>query len=209
DGKEAQVITLTSFGVGVGKTFTPLNLATTLSYLGKKVAVVDLDLRKGSLTSRAGLDGKKGVSQYLSKPAVRLDEIQHVGDEDPHLHFFPIGAIAPNPVELLLSKRLVELVQVLRDQYDYIIVDGVPVGVVADAGVVDRISDVTLFIIRSGKMDRRQLPDIERIYTEKKINNLAVVLNGIKLGSSGYGYGRYGYGGYGYGYGYGQERKKG
>lgn len=211
DGKEAQVITLTSFGVGVGKTFTSMNLATTLSYLGKKVAVVDLDLRKGSLTSRAGLDGKKGISQYLAKPAVQINDIQYVGEENPHLHFFPIGAIAPNPVELLLSKRLDELIQSLRDQYDYIIVDGVPIGIVADAGIVDRISDLTLFILRGGVMDRRQLPDIERIYAEKKIRNLAVVLNGLKLGGSGYGYGygHYGYGGYGYGYGYGEEKKKG
>ena len=187
DGKEVQVITLTSFGIGVGKTFTSLNLATTLSYLGKKVAVVDLDLRKGSLTSRVGLDGKKGVSHYLANPTIQIKDIQHISSEIPNLYFFPIGAIAPNPVELLLSKRLDDLIQILRDQYDYIIVDSVPIGIVADAAVVDRISDLTLFMIRVGKMDRRQLPDIERIYREKKINNLAVVLNGLKLGGSGYG----------------------
>ncbi|RZF61692.1 GumC family protein [Sphingobacterium corticibacterium] len=209
DGKEAQVITLTSFGIGVGKTFTSLNLATTLSYLGKKVAVVDLDLRKGSLTTRVGLDGAKGVSHYLSNPAIPIDVILHSSEEIPNLHFFPIGAMAPNPVELLLSKRLDDMMQTLRNQYDYIIVDGVPIGIVADAGIVDRISDLTLFIIRSGRMDRRQLPDIERIYREKKINNLAVVLNGLKLGSAGYGYGTYGYGGYGYGYGYGLKEKRG
>lgn len=204
DGKEAQVITLTSFGVGVGKTFTSLNLATTLSFLGKTVAVVDLDLRKGSLTSRVALDSYKGVSQYLSNPNVQIADINHVSESATNLHFYPIGAIAPNPVELLLSKRLDEFMQTLRNEYDYIIVDGVPIGIVADAAVVDRISDLTLFIIRAGKMDRRQLPDIERVYTDKKINNLAVVLNGIKLGRSGYGYG-----GYGYGYGYGLKEKKG
>lgn len=209
DGKEAQVIMLTSFGVGVGKTFTSLNLATTVSYLGKRVAVVDLDLRKGSLSTRAGLKGLKGVSHYLANPTVQVEDIQHISEEIPNLHFFPIGAIAPNPVELLLSKRLDDLIQILRNQYDYIIVDGVPIGVVADAAIVDRISDLTLFMIRAGRMDRRQLPDIERIYREKKINNVAVVLNGLKLGSSGYGYGTYGYGGYGYGYGYGLKEKKG
>ncbi|PRD57435.1 GumC family protein [Sphingobacterium gobiense] len=206
DGKEAQVITLTSFGVGVGKTFTSLNLATTLSYLGKKVAVVDLDLRKGSLTGRVGLNGQTGVSQYLSKHEVSVADIQYSREEGSNLHFYPIGAIAPNPVELLLSKRLDLLMEKLREEYEYIIVDGVPVGIVADAGIMDRISDLTLFVIRAGKMDRRQLPDVEQIYRTKKINNMAVLLNGLKAGGAGYGSYGYGYGGYGYGYG--AEKKK-
>lgn len=208
DGKGAQVITLTSFGVGVGKTFTSLNLATTLSYMGKTVAIVDLDLRKGSLSTRAGLHGKKGMSRYLSNPETTIEDIRYANEENSNLHFFPVGATAPNPVELLLSKRLDDFIRELRSHYDYIIVDGVPVGIVADAAIVDRISDLTLFIIRAGKMDRRQLPDIERIYTEKKINNLAIVLNGLKMGGTGYGYSNYGYGGYGYGYGY-EEKKRG
>ncbi|WP_222867750.1 GumC family protein [Sphingobacterium phlebotomi] len=205
DDKEAQVIILSSFGIGAGKTFTSLNLAATLSYLGKKVAVLDLDLRKGTLSSRTGLNDVKGLSHYLSKSEVSMDDIRHSNEDIKNVDFFPIGAVAPNPVGLLLSKRLDNLIQELRSQYDYIVVDGVPIGIVADAAIVDRIADLTLFIVRAGKMDRRQLPDIERIYTERKINNLAVVLNGLKLGGSGYGYG---YGGYGYGYGYGLKEKR-
>ena len=118
----------------------------------------------------------------------------------------PIGVIAPNPTELLLSRRLDELMDRLRELYDYIIVDNVPIGLVADASVVNRISDLTLFIVRVGKIDRRQLPELERLYQEHKLTNMAVVLNGTKKGSSGYGYG------YGYGQGYGYknaEKKKG
>ena len=106
----------------------------------------------------------------------------------------------------MLSRRLDELMDRLRELYDYIIVDNVPIGLVADASIVNRISDLTLFIVRVGKIDRRQLPELERLYQEHKLTNMAVVLNGTKKGSSGYGYG------YGYGQGYGYknaEKKKG
>lgn len=112
--------------------------------------------------------------------------------------------IAPNPTELLLSKRLDKLVVELKERYDYIIVDNVPIGLVADATVVNRITDLTLFIVRVGKIDRRQLPELERLYQEHKLNNMAVVLNGTEKGSSGYGYGY----GYNYGYGYAATQKK-
>lgn len=211
DGIPPQVITLTSFSIGVGKTFTAINLSSVLSYLDKKVLVLDLDLRKGTLSSRLGINQGKGASHYLSDAQITVDDIIVKNHEDnPHLDFIPIGVVAPNPVELLLSKRLDTLIAELRTRYDYIIVDGVPVGIVADASIVDRISDLTMFIIRVGKMDRRQLPEIEKIYDAGKLSNLAIVLNGLKLGGSGYGYGSYGYGygGYGYGYGYGTKPAK-
>ena len=116
------------------------------------------------------------------------------------LDLIPIGVIAPNPTELLSNRRLDELIVKLRRRYDYIIVDNVPIGVVADASVVNRISDLTLFIVRVGKLDRRQLPELERLYQEHRLNNLAVVLNGAKKGSRGYRYG--------YGYGYGIDVEK-
>ncbi|KUY16979.1 chromosome partitioning protein ParA [Elizabethkingia miricola] len=206
DGEPPRVFTFTSFSAGVGKTFSALNLATTLSYLDKKVVAIDLDLRKGTLSSRVNLLHGKGTSHYLSSSAVRIDEILHKSDVVEGVDFVPIGAIAPNPVELLLGKRLDELINELKERYDYVIIDGVPVGIVADASIIDRVADLTLFIIRIGKMDRRQLPEIEKIYQEKKLSNLAIVLNGLKLNGYGYGYGGYGYGSYGYGYG--EEKKK-
>ncbi|KUY22247.1 chromosome partitioning protein ParA [Elizabethkingia bruuniana] len=206
DGAPPKVFTFTSFSAGVGKTFSVLNLATTLSYLDKKVIAIDLDLRKGTLSSRVDLLHGKGTSHYLSSPSISIDEIIHKSDIVDGVDFIPIGAIAPNPVELLLSKRLDELINELKARYDYVIIDGVPVGIVADASIIDRVADLTLFIIRIGKMDRRQLPEIEKIYQEKKLSNLAIVLNGLKLNGYGYGYGSYGYGSYGYGYG--EEKKK-
>ena len=204
DEHPPKVITFTSFSAGVGKTFSALNLAATLSYLDKKVVAIDLDLRKGTLSSRVGLLHEKGTSHYLSNSSISVDEILQKSEFLENVDVIPIGAIAPNPVELLLSKRLDELINELKNRYDYIIIDGVPTGVVADASIIDRVADLTLFIIRIGKMDRRQLPEIEKIYQEKKLSNLAIVLNGIKL--NGYGYGGYGYGSYGYGYD--EEKRK-
>lgn len=206
DDVPPKVLTFTSFSAGVGKTFSVLNLATTLSYLEKKVVVLDLDLRKGTLSSRVDLLHGKGTSHYLSNSDISVDEILHKSDVVDGVDFIPIGAIAPNPVELLLGKRLDELINKLKERYDYVIIDGVPVGIVADASIIDRVADLTLFIIRIGKMDRRQLPEIEKLYQEKKLSNLAIVLNGLKLNGYGYGYGGYGYGSYGYGYG--EEKKK-
>jgi len=206
NGVIPKVITFTSFGIEVGKTFSAINLSATLSFLEKRVVVVDLDLRKGTLSARMGLSNTQGCSHYLSDANVQLDEIIHRLPELDYLDCVPIGLIAPNPVELLLSPRLDQLINALRERYDYVVVDGVPLGIVADASIVDRISDLTLFMIRTGKMDRRQLPDIEKIYRERKLTNMAIALNGLKLEGGGYGYGTYGYG-YGYGYGYVEQEK--
>ncbi|MDF2514772.1 MAG: polysaccharide biosynthesis tyrosine autokinase [Sphingobacterium sp.] len=201
DGVIPKVITFTSFGVEVGKTFSSINLSTTLSFLDKRVAVLDLDLRKGTLSSRLDLTNRVGCSHYLADSKVMLDDIIYKLPGFDCLDCVPIGVIAPNPVELLLGSRLDLLINELKARYDYIVIDGVPLGIVADASIVDRISDLTIFVIRAGRMDRRQLPEIEKIYMEQKLTNLAVILNGLKLEGPGYGYGVYGYG-YGYGYGY-------
>ncbi|GAA4171582.1 GumC family protein [Sphingobacterium ginsenosidimutans] len=203
EGKHPKVITFTSFIPGVGKTFTSLNLSNTLSFLDKKVVVIDLDLRKGTLSKRIGIKEGKGVSHYLSDINLSIEEIIHRNLRGGNVDYISIGTEAPNPVELLLSKRLDQMIAELSNQYDYIIIDGVPMGIVADATVVDRISDLTLFVVRAGKMDKRQLPEIQKIYEEKRLSNLAVILNGIEMGQSRYGYG------YGYGYGYNADEGRG
>ena len=112
------------------------------------------------------------------------------------------GPIPPNPSELLLTSRLDQLVAGLREQYDYILVDTVPYGLVADAQIISRIADLCIYVIREGVMDRRQLPEIENLYTSEKLPGMSVLLNGVcnKHAGYGYGYGYYGYGYYGYGY---------
>ncbi|WP_437920472.1 GumC family protein [Sphingobacterium sp. LRF_L2] len=198
--KEIRVITFTSFNVGAGKTFTALNLASSLTFLLQKVVLLDLDLRKGTMSDHFKLGSVKGVSHFLSDPAISLDQITYQSSLGKGLDIIPIGVIAPNPVELLLSKRLDVLISQLKERYRYIVVDNVPIDLVADAAVVNRISELTIFVVRAGKLDRRLLPEIEKIYRKKKLNNMAILLNGIRKLKSSYGYG------YGYAYGYGYQK---
>lgn len=198
--KPAQVITFTSFNIGAGKTFIARNLSMSLAYLKKRVVMVDLDIRKGTLSRHFG-HYHVGVTNYLSDNTVKVDDIiQHQEGFD----LIPAGILAPNPAELLMDNRLDELINELRARYDYIIADNVPVGLIADATIANRIADLTIFVVRAGKLDRRQLPDIEKLYQEKKLKNMALVLNGANPERHGYGYSY----GYGYGYGYGTKKKK-
>ena len=194
--KPAQVITFTSFNIGAGKTFIARNLSMSLAYMKKRVVMVDLDIRKGTLSRHFG-HYHVGVTNYLSDNTVKVDDIiQHQEGFD----LIPAGILAPNPAELLMDNRLDELMNELRARYDYIIADNVPVGLIADATIANRIADLTIFVVRAGKLDRRQLPDIEKLYQEKKLKNMALVLNGANPERHGYGYG--------YGYGYGTKKKK-
>lgn len=198
--KPAQVITFTSFNIGAGKTFIARNLSMSLAYMKKRVVMVDLDIRKGTLSRHFG-HYHVGVTNYLSDNTVKVDDIiQHQEGFD----LIPAGILAPNPAELLMDNRLDELMNELRTRYDYIIADNVPVGLIADATISNRIADLTIFVVRAGKLDRRQLPDIEKLYQEKKLKNMALVLNGANPERHGYGYSY----GYGYGYGYGTKKKK-
>ena len=199
--RPSQVITFTSFNEGAGKTFIASNLAMSFVYAKKRVVLVDLDIRKGTLSRHFGIR-RTGVTNYLADPSVTVDEIiQH----REHFDVISFGATAPNPAELLMDSRLDELFDALRSRYDLIIADNVPVGIIADASIANRIADLTIFVIRAGRLDRRQLPDIEAIYENRKLKNMALVLNGVDPTRTGYGYGRYGYG---YGYGYGKKSKK-
>lgn len=198
--KPAQVITFTSFNIGAGKTFIARNLSMSLAYMKKRVVMVDLDIRKGTLSRHFG-HYHVGVTNYLSDNTVKVDDIiQHQEGFD----LIPAGILAPDPAELLMDNRLDELMSELRTRYDYIIADNVPVGLIADATIANRIADLTIFVVRAGKLDRRQLPDIEKLYQEKKLKNMALVLNGANPERHGYGYSY----GYGYGYGYGTKKKK-
>lgn len=200
--KPLQVITFTSFNSGAGKSFVAFNLADSLAYTKKKVILIDLDIRKGSLSHRMHKHGV-GMTNYLADETIALDDIIHDCGKD--YDFINAGTSAPNPAELLMDSRLDSMMEELRKRYDYIVVDNVPVGLVADATIANRIADITIFVVRAGRLDKRQLPDIEKLYQEKVLNNMALILNGADLERHGYGYGSYGYG---YGYGYGNNKNK-
>ncbi len=207
DGGKQQVIMTTSLNADAGKTFISSNLAVTLAMTGKKVVLVDLDIRKGTLSKRMHRKSE-GVTNYLLGTVEDLRSIIHSSEFHPNLDIIYDGPVPPNPAELLLGNRLDKLVEELKEMYDYVILDNVPSNMVADAAIVNRVANLTIYVVRAGMMDRRQLAEVEKLYTDKKFKNMAVVLNGVKYSRSGYGhygyYGRYGY----YGYGYGNDTRK-
>ena len=196
-----RIIMLTSVNPGSGKTFIAANLSAALGIKNKKVLAIDLDLRKGSLSEYVG-NPHKGVSNYLSgQEADYKSLIVKLGTVD----FLPCGKIPPNPTELLFVPRFEQMLSELREQYDYVFIDCPPVEIVADAAIINRYADLTLFVVRAGLMERMFLSDIEQWYEEKKYNNLSIILNGLTDAGGRYGYHKYGYhyGRYGYGYGHG------
>lgn len=193
------VIMLTGLDIGAGKTFLCLNLATVLGIKNKKVILVDLDLRKGSLSESLQLKGA-GVSNFLiGQEAQYTSLIQSLENVD----VLPCGTLPPNPTELLYTKRFKQLMEELQAQYDYVLLDCPPVEIIADAAIINPYVDMTLFVVRSHLTDRGCLHDLEQWYQDKKYKNLTLILNGTTHELGKYGYNRYGYHRYGYqSYGY-------
>lgn len=201
DGK-ASIILFTSFNPGSGKTFLTINTAACLSLKQKRVLVIDGDLRHGSASAYVGRPSK-GLSDYLGKRENDIDHLIVGNPAYPGLSILPVGTIPPNPTELLAEPRLAELVEMLRIRYDYILIDCPPVEIVADTQIIEKLADRTLFVVRAGLLERDMLPELQRMYEEKRYKNMALILNGTEGGGSRYGY-RYGYK-YGYHYGYGNN----
>ena len=201
DGK-ASIILFTSFNPGSGKTFLTINTAACLSLKQKRVLVIDGDLRHGSASAYVG-GPSKGLSDYLGKRENDIDHLIVGNPAYPGLSILPVGTIPPNPTELLAEPRLAELIEQLRSRYDYILIDCPPVEIVADTQIIEKLADRTLFVVRAGLLERDMLPELQRMYEEKRYKNMSLILNGTEGGGSRYGY-RYGYK-YGYHYGYGNN----
>lgn len=196
--EQCRVVMLTSLGPDSGKTFLSANLATSFAQLGKKVLVIDLDLRRHTL-SHLVEKPHHDISEYLSQSIDNVDAIICPFPQQDHLDIIPVRKTPPNPSELLHEARFAEMMQNLRQRYDYIFLDCPPVGLVADPMVISSVADLTVFVVRSGRVDKDCLPLIDSFYNEQKLRNLCVILNGTPVGSK-YGYSRYGYYGYGYNY---------
>lgn len=197
---KAQVIALTSTMAGEGKSYIAVNLAMACAISGKKVCMVDIDLRKMATSRFFKFRGKKGVSEYLAGQETDLDSlIQSTAYEN--VSVLPGGVIPPNPAELLMSDRFDYIISELRKKYDFVILDNPPLGIVADTGIANRVADLTLYVIRVGRLDRRQLPAVQEIYRTGQLKNMAVVLTDINYEILNYSMGYTGYGKY-YGYRY-------
>ncbi len=193
------VIMTTSFNPGSGKTFISINLAASLAIKGKKVLAIDLDLRRASLSQYVP-HTQTGISNYLAGQENDLSAIiTHIGQEKQTFDLIPVGVFPPNPTELLFSKRLSDLIEHVRTQYDYIFIDCPPIDIVADSAIISKLADMTLFVVRAGLMERNMLPEIDKRYHGGKFPKLSVILNGTEAtnGRHGnsysyqYGYGRY------------------
>lgn len=202
ESEQASVTLFTSFNPGSGKTFLTINTAAAFALKGKRVLLIDGDLRHGSASAYLGKQSK-GLSDYLGKREDDAEKLIQEKPEIPGLYILPSGTVPPNPTELLGETRFKELVRRLRGEYDYVFIDCPPIDIVADTQIIEKLADRTLFVVRAGLLERDMLPELQRMYDEKRFKNMAVVLNGTEGGTGRYGY-RYGYK-YGYQYGYGNK----
>jgi tyrosine-protein kinase Etk/Wzc len=196
DGR-TDIILVTSFNPGSGKTFIAMNLGMALAIKKQRVLVIDGDLRHGSASRFAGSPGK-GLSNWLGgQSGSYLDLIVHHPGH-PGLDILPIGTIPPNPTELISDSRMFSMLEDLRGRYDCIFIDCPPINIVADTQIFERLADRTVFIVRAGLLERSMLSELEDIYRQGQFRNMSLILNGTEGG------GRYGYHhGYRYGYRYG------
>lgn len=211
--KSQKVILFSSTQPGEGKSFVAGNTAVSLAFLGKKVIVVGMDIRKPGLNKVFNLSRRaEGITNYLSDPDhVKLTDMIQRSDISPNLDILPGGPVPPNPTELVAHNVLDDAINQLKELYDYVILDTAPIGMVTDTAIIGRVADICVYVCRADVTPKAGYRYINVLRDEHKFTKLATVINDIDMSkrknSYGYGYGygaKYGYGkGYGYGYGYG------
>ena len=194
-----KVINMVSSISGEGKTFMTINLATSLAMLDKKVLIIELDIRKPKFGLYLDVENDgEGMTMFLSGH-LSPDKLIKQTNIHPNLFMINAGPTAPNPNELLAKPALDELIKDLRNQFDFILVDTAPIGLVSDSLILDRIADVNLYIVRADYTPKKNIEDATIIFHEEKLKNMFFILNSVDFDKRAY---RYGYGKkYGYGYG--------
>lgn len=192
--KEEKVILLTSSMSGEGKSFTAINLGNILALAGKKVLLMEMDLRKPGLSSKLGVRNDIGFSNYTISPEIKTSDIIKPLAINKNLFIISSGPLPPNPAETLMSEHTPGLMEDLKKQFDYIIMDAPPVGIIADAQLLSVYADVALYLVRQKITQKDQLKIVEELYQSGKMKNLGIVVNDIvsKYYGYGYGYGTYG-----------------
>lgn len=199
------VIMVTSSVGTEGKTFTAMNLAAVMAASGPKVVLVGLDMRKPRIVEDFQISNDLGCSNYLSGNAQLQDVVQNSGFYD-NLDIIPSGPTPPNPSELVLSDNMDRFIEELKNQYDRIIIDTPPIGLVSDGLIIANHADATLFVVRDGVTRKNHLAQVNDLYKKNQLKNLSIVFNAIRKRPGAYGYNAgygYGYGGYAYGSDYG------
>mgnify|MGYP003575040698 CR=1 FL=1 len=196
---EDKVILLTSSMSGEGKSFVAINLASSLALSGKKVVLLEMDLRKPKVSQNLQIDNSIGFSTFIIGQATLEKVIVPSGVQE-NLYVIPSGPIPPNPAELLMLPMVQDFFQILRNNFEYILVDTAPVGLVTDAQLLSKFSDVNVYLVRQGYTFKEQINIPNNLVKQQKMSRVSIVVNDIAQGAGyGYGYGGYGYGGYAYG----------
>ena len=202
---DKKVILVTSTVSGEGKSFISANLAISLSLLGKKVVIVGLDIRKPGLNKVFNISKREqGITQYLANPEKNLMDLVQLSDVSKNLYILPGGTVPPNPTELLARDGLDKAIETLKKNFDYVILDTAPVGMVTDTLLIGRVADLSVYVCRADYTRKNEYTLINELIDGNKLPNLCTVINGLDLKKRKYGY-YYGYGKYGKYYGYGKR----
>ena len=215
-----KVVLFTSTVSGEGKSFNAGNLATSFAYMGKKTVIVGLDIRRPGLNKVFNISrSMAGITQYLASPgSTDLMSLCQKSDISDNLYILPGGVVPPNPTELVARHSLDDAIDILKKNFDYVIIDSAPIGMVTDTQIISRVADLIIYVCRSGFTPKSDFKLVNELVNEGKLHHVGVLINGIDMNRRntgyyyGYGkygrYGKYGYGkryGYGYGYGYGKD----
>ena len=202
---DQKVILVTSTVSGEGKSFISSNLAISLSLLGKRVVIVGLDIRKPGLNKIFNILRKEqGITQYLSNPEKNLMDFVQPSDVSKNLYILPSGTVPPNPTELLARDGLDKAIETLKKNFDYVILDTAPAGMVTDTLLVGRVADLSVYVCRADYSRKAEFTLINELAADNKLPNICTIINGLDLKKKKYGY-YYGYGKYGKYYGYGKR----
>ena len=197
---DEKVIMFTSSTSGEGKTFNAANLAVSFALLGKKVILLGLDIRKPALGRLFNINDRQvGITNLLSKESVSQNDLNsqiRQSGVNKNLDLLMAGPIPPNPTELLARENLKQIIDMLRQMYDYVILDTAPIGLVTDTMQIGKFADVTAFVCRADYTPKSSFGLVNQMAAEKKLPNVCIVINGVDMSKKKYGY-YYGYGKYG------------
>ena len=210
---DKKVVLITSSISGEGKTFVTVNLAMTYALTGKRVCVVGLDIRRPVLAHLCGLSNASGVTTYLSGQEQDLAKLIHQSKFNENLYILPAGPVPPNPNELLLNDTAGRMFDTLRRDFDYVIVDSAPIGLVSDTLLIAPRTDIQIYVTRADYSTPKGLKVLHEAMVSGRLPHPYILVNGVNVGSTAYIYRRYGAYGYysknSYGYGYGNSSKGG
>lgn len=215
NGAEKKVILVTSSISGEGKTFVAVNLAMTYALTGKKVVVVGMDIRRPVLAHRFGFTNQYGITTFLSGQSNDISKLIYQSKENENLYILPAGPVPPNPNELLLSSNMTRLMEQLRHDFDYVIIDSAPIGLISDSFLIVPHTDIQLFVTRASYSTKSCLKVLHQAVKANKLSDPYIILNGVDMKSGSYTYRKYGHYshsnntyGYAYGYGYSSDKPK-